>query len=211
MSLVGRGSAEQGELAGRTGQVLNVINDSTKWIVSSLVFAVLVWNPNFKSAWWVSGAIINSFVCKTLKLVINETRPESSRRREPGMPSSHANSLAFLSIFSALALYSERSIPGTTVVAATIVASAMFLSWLRVALGDHTTAQVLAGFALGSSLAAAWWGIGTATAYPLLTSSPNLRLLLCAVTVVAIGLFAGANLAPKVLAVLGMSGGSKEA
>jgi dolichyldiphosphatase len=38
-----------------------------------------------------------------LKRVINEQRPASARKADPGMPSSHANSLAFLATYAAAA------------------------------------------------------------------------------------------------------------
>lgn len=66
----------------------------TKWGVSALVFAVLVWRHDKHAAWCVLGSILSSFVCKVLKHVINERRPPAARKKDPGMPSSHANSEA---------------------------------------------------------------------------------------------------------------------
>jgi hypothetical protein len=40
---------------------------------------------------------------QVLKYVFNQSRPEAARKADPGMPSSHANSLAFLSTYVSLA------------------------------------------------------------------------------------------------------------
>jgi hypothetical protein len=42
-------------------------------------------------------------ILQALKFVINESRPPAGRKGDPGMPSSHANSLAFLSTYVSLA------------------------------------------------------------------------------------------------------------
>lgn len=56
------------------------------------MFAVLVAAHNEWAAWAVVGAVLSSFLCKVLKHVINEQRPASARKKDPGMPSSHSNS-----------------------------------------------------------------------------------------------------------------------
>jgi dolichyldiphosphatase len=40
----------------------------------------------------VLGSIINVVLCKALKVAINEKRPASAKKADPGMPSSHAQS-----------------------------------------------------------------------------------------------------------------------
>ena len=54
-----------------------------------------------------------------LKYVINQSRPEAARKADPGMPSAHANSLAFLSTYVSLACAagtSWQSPPGAALV-----------------------------------------------------------------------------------------------
>ncbi len=77
---------------GVTTRVLSAINESTKWVVSGAVAGVLVWLRNEHAAWAVLGAVLSSFVCKLLKHAINQERPGTAVKTDPGMPSSHANS-----------------------------------------------------------------------------------------------------------------------
>jgi dolichyldiphosphatase len=50
------------------------------------------------------GAVTNAFVNKALKYVLNHARPASGLhlKTDPGMPSSHAQSLAYLAGYPAL-------------------------------------------------------------------------------------------------------------
>lgn len=64
--------------------VLATINELTKWAVSGLVFCVLAARHDMHAAWCVVGSIASSFVCKLLKHAINEQRPASARKTDPG-------------------------------------------------------------------------------------------------------------------------------
>lgn len=64
---------------------------------------------------------------------------------------------------------------------------------LRVHLGYHTTPQVLVGALLGSSTAAAWFGVGTLAVLPALQQSKLGLPMLYTVTLVAMAAFAMKN------------------
>lgn len=149
--------------------VLAAINGATKWAVSSAVFATLAWRRDVRSCWCVAGSIVSAFNCKVLKRAINQSRPEGARKVDPGMPSSHAQSLGFLSAYLALELAAAASSGsggggGWGVAAAAALVGGVFLSSLRVVLDFHTPAQVVAGHAMGAASAGAWRWLGEAHA-----------------------------------------------
>lgn len=102
---------------------------------------------------------MNSINGKVLKKVLNHERPEGAEKADPGMPSSHAVSLSYLSVYAASALIIHggggggRVLPGGVLHASAaaaggvlpdwsvlpgagaLVAAGVFLTWLRVALG----------------------------------------------------------------------------
>lgn len=142
--------------------------------------------------WALLGSIVSSFLNKALKKIINQARPASARKEDPGMPSSHANSLAFLGTYSSLALAQYHSSGAATA----LFLTSLFLTWLRVALGYHTYPQVLVGFCLGSGTAIGWKQIGANYALPYLASEPAYGKIL-QITTYGFGLlFAARNLLP---------------
>merc|ERR1712232_586060 len=125
--------------------VLNAINKATKWGVSAVVFGTLVWRHNSRSCWCIIGSVCAAANCKQLKYLINETRPVGARKADPGMPSSHAQSLAFLSTYAAMEIHEATGfVPGFG-----LILGGAFLTWLRVRLGYHTLPQVFVGHTLG--------------------------------------------------------------
>lgn len=148
-----------------------ILNELTKWGVSAAAAGVLLWRRDLTVAWALLGAIVNVAVCKVLKRIINEQRPAAARKADPGMPSSHAQSLAYLSVYSAVSMVSARwsPLPGLVTypaLATSLLLLAGFMSWLRVSSGYHTMAQVSVGFALGAATAMAWERIGSAWVLP---------------------------------------------
>jgi len=151
------------------------------------------------------GSVLAAFNCRLLKKVLNEKRPGGAIKVDPGMPSSHAQSLAFLAVSAALGIYeggshvaagetwkmlasfvppllggvgaairdtSSVSLP--PLLAILVVTFAIFLTWLRVKLGYHTTPQVVVGFGLGSSSALAWRYLGRTFVLPVVAADPRL-------------------------------------
>lgn len=175
-----------------TRRVLSLVNESTKWTVSSLAALFLIFKQEPSVLWALLGSIVSSFINKALKKVINQQRPASARKEDPGMPSSHANSLAFLGTYSSLALAQYYS----TEAAVALFICSMFLTWLRVALGYHTYPQVIVGFCLGSTTAIGWRQIGLRHFLPFIDSEPVYGRTLLIVTYGFGLLFAAKNLLP---------------
>lgn len=155
--------------------VLAYINESTKWVVSGIAFTVLVSKRDEITAWCIIGGVISAILCRMLKFVINASRPPNARKSDPGMPSSHASTLAFLSMYPSMMLL-EHS-PGVKEVAtsnvalaSSLVAGGVFLTSLRVVLGYHTWPQIVVGWLLGSSVAIVWQYIGVNIVLPYLMS-----------------------------------------
>jgi dolichyldiphosphatase len=185
---------------------LEIVNESVKWVVSSAVGLVIMYRRDITSAYWLVGSILAAAICRFLKFVINEARP-SDRLSDPGMPSSHANSLAFLSTFVALWCYSVHVDPFDSSSSASFLAAPIevlalclaaplvgaCLASLRVALGFHTAAQVAVGWALGALLAIAWWRAGQWHLLEAVAGSAFYSSLLWGVTAAAALVFALAN------------------
>eukprot|EP00887_Chlorella_sp_A99_P002279 scaffold10.g2279.t1 len=169
---------------------LRTINEATKWVVSAAVAATLVWSHDAAAAWCVVGAVAAAALCRALKFVINHQRPEGARKADPGMPSAHANSLAFLATYVSLA--SAAAACGGAVAAAPLARAlaaapaslllmvgvptcAIALAWLRVVLGYHTVPQVAVGWLVGSSSAALWHAWGRSAVLPRLAGDPLLQ------------------------------------
>lgn len=163
--------------------MLESLNDSTKWAVSAAAFATLVARRDLSCAWCILGSILAAANCRALKFLLNEARPPSARKADPGMPSSHANSLAFLSTYVAVAAAAPSAaaaaaVPPVSATTALLVVGTpvvgIFLAWLRVALGYHSLPQVAVGWAVGATSAALWWSAGRWAVLPAASGSPAL-------------------------------------
>lgn len=172
--------------------LLDAINESTKWTVSAAVFATLGVLRDATCAWWVLGSIAAAALCRGLKLTLNHARPANAPKADPGMPSAHANSLGFLSTF--VAAWAAAAGGGRVgALSLGVPAGALFLTWLRVSLGYHTVAQVVAGWALGSLIAVGWWVLGVRAALPAAAASPALQAGLYGLTTAAVVFFIVSN------------------
>lgn len=136
--------------------------DLTKVATSVAVAGVLLYTRNATSVLYVTGAAANSIVGKLLKKVIRQPRPTSAKS-DPGMPSSHATSLAFLSL-AGLGVVVRGAVfglgQGVEIAGAVlcVVVAVVACSW-RVAVGYHTVMQVVAGWMLGTVDAVVWSGV----------------------------------------------------
>ena len=171
--------------------ILVVINESTKWAVSAAVFITLaLLHRNLTCNWWVLGSVLAASLCKALKSALNHARPHTARKEDPGMPSSHANSLAFLSTFASLWLFHTNTTPFLPIA---IPALALFLTWLRVALGYHTIAQVAVGWGLGCGVGVGWWWGWQHSLAALAASINGLQTIIYSLTAIAALFFAISN------------------
>ena len=161
------------------------INKLTKWVVSATVFASLIVRRfDSLTQWYIVGGVVTAIVCRFLKFAINASRPGSSYRKDPGMPSSHASTLGFLSVFPYLMMSNAYAL--------LLPACGAFLAYLRVSQGYHTYAQVGVGWVLGSSMAVVWQTLGR-VALPTLTQTAVGRAGLGSACLFFMGLFAVKN------------------
>jgi len=176
--------------------VLSVVNESTKFVVASIALAFLLINPSVDTCWALLGSVVNSVNGKILKRILNHERPDGAVKADPGMPSSHATSLSYLSVYGAASLvYFKNAAPMLgyplqLACSAVLVVLGVFLSYLRVRLGYHTAPQVIVGYALGSATALLWLASGVTRIFPLLSENPEMLRVLHSVLIIAIGWFA---------------------
>lgn len=74
--------------------VLCFIYLQSKWIVIALFGCFIVWRHGTEASWFAAGSLLNSLLSVWLKRVINQDRP-STLKSDPGMPSSHAQTIFF--------------------------------------------------------------------------------------------------------------------
>ena len=180
----------------RKSAVLAAVNESTKFVVSCTALAFLLLNPSAETCWALLGSVVNSINGKILKRILNHERPDGAIKADPGMPSSHATSLSYLSVYGAasLAYFKDAApalgYPAQLAVSAVLVVLGIFLSYLRVKTGYHTPPQVIVGYGLGSSTALAWLFVGLTYVRPLLETNPEMLRVLHSLLIIAIGWFA---------------------
>ncbi|KAJ1280628.1 hypothetical protein BS78_04G247000 [Paspalum vaginatum] len=93
-----------------------------------------------------------------LKRMLNHERPAPALRSDPGMPSSHAQSIFYASTILALSLYYWLGINYPTMLLGPATLSmATNLSSLRVSQRLHTLNQVMVGAVVGSAFGALWF------------------------------------------------------
>ncbi|CAD6253566.1 unnamed protein product [Miscanthus lutarioriparius] len=134
------------------------LNRMSKWLVAgSFAFAV-IWKHDVEIMWFLLGAVGNSLLSMVLKKMLNHERPAPASRSDPGMPSSHAQSIFYAATILALSLY---YLLGTNYLTMTLgpatLAVATYLSWLRVSRRLHTLNQVTVGAVVGSAFGALWF------------------------------------------------------
>lgn len=70
----------------------------SKWIVTILFGVFIIWRHDAEALWFAAGSILNAMFSISLKQILNQKRP-STLKSDPGMPSSHAQSIFFTVIF----------------------------------------------------------------------------------------------------------------
>ncbi|KAF2302328.1 hypothetical protein GH714_034115 [Hevea brasiliensis] len=93
-----------GSMADELGATLNRLS---KWVVSSMFAVVLIWRHDAASLWLAMGSVVNFILCVRLKRIFNQQRPLSTLKSDPGMPSSHAQSIFYISMVSVLSITHE--------------------------------------------------------------------------------------------------------
>lgn len=157
---------------------------STRNVVSGTAACVLLYQRNASTILCLLGAILNGVSSKVLKRLFNESRPAGARLEDPGMPSSHAQSLFFFASYlsilaanhdslSALAPPPSPLVRFATAAAVLVGASAAAVS--RIASGLHTPAQIIVGAAFGAAFGASWYALQPRLEAAVTWQVPSLR------------------------------------
>lgn len=140
------------------GGINAVANRLSKWVVAALFGSVLLLRHDGAALWAVIGSVSNSALSVAFKRILNQERPVATLRSDPGMPSSHAQSISFISLFT---LFSVMEWLGTNelslFLSGLILALASYFTWLRVSQKLHTASQVVVGAIVGSVYSTLWY------------------------------------------------------
>lgn len=139
----------------------STLNHLSKWLVVALFGAAVLWRHDAEALWASLGSVLNSALSIVLKRIVNQERPVSTLRptstSDPGMPSSHAQSIFYAVVFAIFSLVEWLGLNAlTTTVIGLVVAVGSYFSWLRVSLQFHTISQVAVGAAVGSVFSILW-------------------------------------------------------
>ncbi|KAL7193045.1 hypothetical protein ACSBR2_024793 [Camellia fascicularis] len=135
----------------------------SKWIVTALFGAVLLWRHDTEALWAAMGSVANVGLSTVLKQILNQERPVSDLRSDPGMPSSHAQSIFFTFVFAVFSMVEKLGINELTIALSVLtLAFGAYLSWLRVPQQLHTISQVAVGGVLGSIFSILWFSLWNA-------------------------------------------------
>lgn len=136
----------------------STINRLSKWLVSGLFSVVIIWRHDSEALWATMGSVINSALAMVLKRILNQERPVPTLKSDPGMPSSHAQSIFFIGGFIILSIVEWLGInEASLMISGFTLAIGSYLSWLRVSQQLHTISQVVVGAAVGSTFSLLWF------------------------------------------------------
>lgn len=71
----------------------------SKWLVTALFCSIILLRHDAKSLWAAIGSVTNVMLSTALKRILNQERPTSALKSDPGMPSSHAQSIFYTITF----------------------------------------------------------------------------------------------------------------
>lgn len=158
MSVGSDGLAASDAAPSKAGMGVKDAADVTKWTTIAIVSVAVLMKRDIGVVLYALGSILNAVVAKVLKRIIREPRPDGAAKSDPGMPSSHATALSFLSVAALLNILAHDG-PHPTVrlaaAAAAVAASALASRW-RVSAGYHSAPQVLVGWLVGCINAVIW-------------------------------------------------------
>ncbi|XP_059640300.1 lipid phosphate phosphatase epsilon 1, chloroplastic-like [Cornus florida] len=136
----------------------SILNSLSKWFVAALFGAVFLWRHDAEALWAATGSVLNAGLSVALKHILNQERPIPTSRSDPGMPSSHAQSIFFTNIFVIKSMMDWLGVNGYTVtLSVLLLALGSYFSWLRVSQKLHTMNQIVVGATLGSIFSILWF------------------------------------------------------
>lgn len=136
-----------------------------------VVYATLVWSTReFEILLMFAGQMGCEALNFALKRLIKEERPKQMFGKGYGMPSSHAQFVAYFSVTlmlfllfrhtppkQATPLHTPLSLPSRILLSMLALCSAASVAWSRIYLNYHTEKQVLVGCAAGALSAVLWF------------------------------------------------------
>ncbi|XP_026396578.1 lipid phosphate phosphatase epsilon 2, chloroplastic-like [Papaver somniferum] len=129
-----------------------------KWLVVTVFGIIVIWRHDALAMWAAMGEVANAWLAITLKRILNQERPVAILGTGPGMPSSHAQSIFFASVYAILSLVKSLGLNGVTVtIRVLVLAFRSYLSWLRISQRHHTISQVVVGAILGTIFSILWF------------------------------------------------------
>lgn len=146
--------------------ISDVLLDGTSFIVTGLAGGAVLFFHDGKSLLLVVGALISRTIVISLKKVINQPRPDPTKKKSEGFPSrcwgkslcfstykkrSHATLLSYFAFALSHARWSENWLWKLF-----LAVTCFVLVAVRVVHGYHSVGQVAAGLVLGVSLSMAW-------------------------------------------------------
>ncbi|KAH0771068.1 hypothetical protein KY290_015049 [Solanum tuberosum] len=119
---------------------------------------MFVWRHDIETLWAICGGVVNACLSTVLKGILNHERPVLTLRSDPGMPSSHAQSIFYTVAFCIISTVEYFGCNGITAVTSVfIIAMGSYFSWLRVSQRFHTLNQVAVGAVLGFCFSIFWF------------------------------------------------------
>ncbi|KAI3989228.1 hypothetical protein MKX01_033264 [Papaver californicum] len=157
-AILGNGSSDFPREIVVSSGIESTINHLSKWLVATVFGIIVIWRHDALGMWAAMGAVANAWLSITLKRIVNQERPVATLGSGPGMPSSHAQSIFFASVFAILSLVKSLGLNGVTVTVGVLgLAFSSYLSWLRISQRHHTISQVVVGAILGTICSIVWF------------------------------------------------------
>ncbi|KAJ1618916.1 phosphatidic acid phosphatase type 2/haloperoxidase [Pavlovales sp. CCMP2436] len=132
--------------------------------------ALLVGRRELHTCFLFAGQMANLVLNSLLKRTFRSPRPLGSDRSDSGMPSDHAQFMAFWAVY--ICLFLKRNVrflsrPGwRATLGAAVATLALLVALSRVYLGYHTAEQVAAGLCIGALSGSAWYHLYEAALRP---------------------------------------------
>ncbi|KAL1536596.1 dolichyldiphosphatase [Salvia divinorum] len=140
------------------GGIEATINNLSKWLISAIFIVFVLWRHDALALWASLGSALNALLSVLLKHLLNQERPFSTSRSDPGMPSSHAQAIGYTITFLAVTLVEMFGGNAFTVTLSGVFAViGSYFAWLRVSQRLHTVSQVVVGAVVGFTFGFLWF------------------------------------------------------
>ncbi|XP_042028953.1 lipid phosphate phosphatase epsilon 2, chloroplastic-like isoform X1 [Salvia splendens] len=172
------------------GGIEATVNHLSKWLISATFIVFVLWRHDALALWASLGSALNALLSVVLKHSLNQERPFSTSRSDPGMPSSHAQAIAYTIIFLAVTLVEMLGVNAFTVTFSGVFAViGSYFAWLRVSQRLHTVSQVVVGAVVGFTFGFLWFWSWNSFVLSLFTSFLWARIAITLGAVVFVACF----------------------